>query len=303
MDNINEFINDGVTVFENVISDDTIKKLRNSLHNELLLNGINHDKILSGEEVITDGHRIKGKTANFYYGKWKIDAQLDTKIYEIFRELNNHTFSSGTLLHFEHPFGPSNDVLPFIDRICWRLPDKIRAEGGLGLHIDRNPYKPYDNLTKWRPIQAFLCLTDHFDSESGGLKVVKGFHKRTDEYFHDNVNIEGGGEFYRMNSKAHEAVKKELQPIYAPAGSLVCWDNRLPHATCDFLNGDDTREVIYMTFIPNVKLNMEYHKKQLLHLSKNIYPPYYCDDPSIKCNRDWDFPKDLNEEQRKILKI
>ncbi len=29
--------------------------------------------------------------------------------------------------------------LVYFDRICWRLPDHIQSEGGLGLHLDLNP--------------------------------------------------------------------------------------------------------------------------------------------------------------------
>ena len=34
-------------------------------------------------------------------------------------------------------------MLLYIDRVCYRLPDSVQAEGGLGLHLDRNPLDPY----------------------------------------------------------------------------------------------------------------------------------------------------------------
>lgn len=57
---------------------------------------------------------------------------------------------------------------------AYRLPDHIQAEGGLGLHLDRNPYDPYllcptvtKKLLKYRPIQSWIGLTDHYGSKSG----------------------------------------------------------------------------------------------------------------------------------------
>lgn len=43
------------------------------------------------------------------------------------------------------------------------------------------------NAKKWRPIQSSLVLTDHHGCESGGLKLVKGFHK---DYFSVNRHVE-----------------------------------------------------------------------------------------------------------------
>lgn len=105
---------------------------------------------------------------------------------------------------YEHPLGYSSDALLFLDGIslkqfynnksiikniyifslshyfsqnkgtAYRLPDHIQAEGGLGLHIDRNPFDPYlqaptvtKKLLKYRPIQSWIGLTDHYGSKSG----------------------------------------------------------------------------------------------------------------------------------------
>jgi hypothetical protein len=179
----------------------------------------------------------------------------------------------------EKPFGQHIDVLPYIDRICWRLPDIIRPEGGLGLHIDRRPgLNGFKNIKKYRPIQGFVALTDQYGSNSGGLKLVKGFHKIFNEYFEKDTNksIWGeSGEFYRLNSKSYANLQNKLENIDVPAGALVLWDNRLPHATCEKLAGYDTREVIYMSYIPNVSINVKYIQEQAIHLKKNIQPPSY----------------------------
>lgn len=69
--------------------------------------------------------------------------------------------------------------------------DSILVEGGLPCHVDRNPYAPFDNVQFFRPIQASLALTDHLDNESGGLMVVKGFHKESDQYFQRHRQVFG----------------------------------------------------------------------------------------------------------------
>ena len=36
---------------------------------------------------------------------------------------------------------------------------------------------------------------------------------------------------------------------------MVLWDYRLPHATSDRLEGSDSREVVYLGFLPSVEVN------------------------------------------------
>ena len=228
------------------------------------------------------------------------------------------TFATGREPGFEHPLGPSDSVLAYIDRVCWRLPDIIRAEGGLSLHLDRNPTDPYlikgEGLPKWRPIQAFVTLTDHYGTNSGGLRVVRGFHREIEEYFagrgsansaHPNREVDESfrGEFFRMNPRKYYSLDKRLEPINAPKGSLVCWDNRLPHATCQKLDGWDTREVVYSGFLPNIQLNRDFVAKQLQALRANRPPPGVAQ-PDLKerCDLDWE-EHELTEEQKTLLGI
>ena len=303
---LDEYDKNGVIVIKNVFTDEEVDQIRKDLHDQLLTLGIDHDKVLSGEQKLDDGVRIKGKPSRIFYNKWKMDVHLNDKVYNYVKNLMTHTYSSGKKKGYEHPMGYSNDVLAYIDRICWRLPDSIKAEGGLNMHLDRNPYSPYDNLKKWRPIQAFVSLTDQFGSSSGGLKVVKGFHNRIDEFFakstDETLKSQNGGEFFRMNSKSFAALEKELQPINAPKGSLVLWDNRLPHATCDKLDGFDTREVVYVGWLPNVKINREYCDRQLDNIKQNVPPPAYVNDKDEKSDRNWTLD-DLSHSQKHMLGI
>lgn len=304
---IDEYKRDGIIVIENILTDAEVEQARTGLHNQLLEHDIDHYGILTGNQVMDEGPRLKSVSSRFFYNKWKMDVCLHENVYNAMKHLMNETYSSGKTSGFEHTLGPSNDVLAYIDRVCWRLPDYIRSEGGLNLHLDRNTVDPYllksGGLKKWKPIQAFVTLTDHYGSESGGLKVVKGFHREIDSYFAKNTvpEMEGGGEFYRMDSPAHTLLSKRVQPINAPKGSLVCWDNKLPHATCHKLDGFDTREVVYVGFMPDIEINKTYCQKQLYNIKANIPPPMYLDGRNL-ADRNWT-DNDLSKSQLRMLGI
>lgn len=301
---LREYDESGVLIIEELFDSKEVDILRQKFHDQLLKIGIDHHKILNGEIEYSVGPRIKGKTSRIFYAKWKLDVLLDEKVYGIMKQLLLYTYGSNRK-EYSHPFGRFTDVVPYIDRVCWRLPDVIRAEDGLGLHLDRNPYDPYllktsKGLSKWRPIQALLVLTDHWGTDTGGLQVVKGFHKEIDTYFANNIQVSDGGEFCRLNNKSHAKLEKRLQPINASKGSLICWDNRLPHATTKFLSGVDTRECVYIGYLPNVQLNKQYHGKQLINLNKNIAPPAYLETDNETVDKDWEV-NELSELQKKLL--
>lgn len=286
---IEEFLETGIVVIENVLTPDEIFEARNNFHNQLLTLGINHDAILNSNEKSDGKSRLKSPVSRLFYAKWKLlDIHLHPNVCQAMDELLRATYSSGATPGFIHPFGPSTTNLCYVDRVCWRLPDRIQHEGGLDLHLDRNPINPYfDGLMKFRPIQAFVALTDHYGPESGGLKVVKGFHKILDDYFSQvTESTSTGGEFYRFNSKSHVKLAKKCETIYAPKGSLVCWDNRLPHATCDKLSGFDSREVVYTGFLPDVEINRRYVQQQAISIRQNIPPPAYMGSGE-QCDKDW----------------
>lgn len=307
---INEYIETGVLVVDNVFSDSEIEEIRSNFHNQLSKMGINHHAILEGKEEIKDGIRIKSPISRIFYAKWKLNCHLNPKVLKIADELMSHTYNAPinirNELGFNHPFKIQNSkVLAYIDRVCWRLPDSIRSEGGLALHMDRNPYDPFleksGTLKKWRPIQAFITLTDHYGSESGGLQVIKGFHKEIDNYFKNSDKDKeiNGGEFFRMNN--YIELNRRLETIYAPKGSLVFWDNRLPHATSDKLISNDTREVIYTGFLPDTTLNRSYIAKQRLALEKNFPPPAYVEsNPKETVDRDWLFTEFSDDQLNRL---
>lgn len=309
-EHIDEFIECGITVIEDIFNEEEVDHIRKQLHTQLFELGIDHNAIIQKQIEPFNSVRMKAPTSKIFYNKWKIDVQTNPKIYECVKKLMQQTFSPSDVPNFEHIYGPFEDIYAYIDRICYRLPDCIKMEGGLKLHIDRNPFDPYllknGGLKKWRPIQGFLTLTDHYGSESGGLRVVKNFHKKSDLYFKNNLslnneNISKGGEFFRLDSRCHTKLEQECQPVNAKKGSLVLWDNRLPHDTCTKLAGIDTREVIYIVFIPKTSINVEYIKNQLTTINKNIIPPAFNAHGSTElCDKNWN-DNQLTKFQKNIL--
>lgn len=300
-DHINEFLKNGYVVIENVFSDLEIESMRNKLHKKLLSFGINHDSIINGIEPPPQNTRIKGEASKIFYSRFKLNALLNEKMYNIFKTFIMTCIkpSEGYPQHDNY-----DDVLPYIDRICWRLPDHIREEGGLGLHMDRNPWNPFGS-SKYRPIQGFIALTDQFGTESGGLRVVKGFHKIMNSYFeksYDPEEAKSTGPFYRLHDKKHTNLQNELYPVDAKAGSVVLWDNRLPHATCKKLTSFDSREVIYVSYIPNIKINVDYWKQQAKNFMNNVPPPSYNDgDDEQQVDRNYDPKVCLSKYQLELL--
>jgi ectoine hydroxylase-related dioxygenase (phytanoyl-CoA dioxygenase family) len=291
---INQFREQGYTVIENVLTPEQVFSARAELHTSLAKIGIDHDRIINWVDSPPDNARIKSDVSNLFYSKFKLDIQINESMYLIWKELMSKVVD-------EFPLGQHTDVIPYIDRVCYRLPDSIRAEGGLGLHIDRRPGPNFlTNVKKYRPIQGFVSLTDHYGDHSGGLQVVPRFHRRFNDFFSDCSNDNNSGEFFRMHSKSYAKVQQQLETLSVPAGSLVLWDNRLPHATCQQLKGSDSREVIYLSYIPNVPLNVQYSQEQKVNFAANIPPPSYVTKPPQLSDRDYSLDK-LTEFQKRFL--
>lgn len=303
-EHIKQFQEEGFCVIEDVLNPEQVLQARTDFHNELLKYDVNVENILNGVDEPDNLVRKKSKFNDMFYAKFKMDLQINEQMYLTWKELYDNV-DVGT------PLGPYTDIIPYVDRVCCRLPDHILNETGIKLHIDMRPGSPNEafmgpngiiNVKKWRPIQSSLALTNHYGGESGGLKLVSGFHKEFKEFFKDKVNEERGGEFFRMHDKSYEAILHRCLPVTVPAGSLVLWDTRLPHATCQKLSGFDTREVLFMAYIPNVPLNIAYRDGQRDGIINKIAPPSYCGGSKIDVLRDYEIDE-LSEFQKQMLNI
>eukprot|EP00455_Lapot_gusevi_P027720 TRINITY_DN2942_c0_g1_i2.p1 TRINITY_DN2942_c0_g1~~TRINITY_DN2942_c0_g1_i2.p1 ORF type:complete len:322 (-),score=49.62 TRINITY_DN2942_c0_g1_i2:313-1278(-) len=305
---IDEFKQEGVVAVP-IFSPEEVASMREAFHASMK---IDHEAVLNNDPEMIEragGARMKSAAAHIYYPRWKINAITDPRILYFMRRLMAETYGPANLPGYEHPLGSSDDILPFIDCCHYRMPDSIRPEGGLGLHLDRNPHDPYlrksGSLSKFRPIQSWIGLTDHYGAKSGGLQVVKGFHREIDSYFAKVPPEEKGGEFYRMPSNVHGRLYGRVEPVDAPAGCLVLFDNRLPHCTAEKLGGRDTREIIFSAYLPNIELNRQYVARQAQQILRNLPPPAFENRRSngqIDCGLDWR-PEDLTSEQRQFLGV
>ena len=198
-------------------------------------------------------------------------------------ELWKHTFASNKP-EFETYFSGFDYTKGYfyIDRVNYRLPDYIAPQGGLGLHVDCDPRDPLGDPEKWRPIQASVVLTDCLTSTSGGLCVVPGMHTQIQPYVQNIISKQGNqskktpsiikcGAFTRLH-QCSDLVSR-IEPVFATAGSIVLWDNRLPHGTAEENNTLDSREVLFMTYLPYIPRNTQYACNQLLHYQQGILPP------------------------------
>lgn len=299
-EHVEDFCQNGYVVIEDVLSEEEVQKARNAFHADLKMLGIDHEQILRGQTKPPQECAIKSPVADLFYMRWKLlDIHLNPKIVCTMHDLLKATFLNVENHAFDRPCSVLSDrMFAYIDRVCYRLPNQIRNEKGLGLHLDRHPTMPYAAMKKWRPIQAFVTLTDHWGGATGGLQVVPGFHLRNDFFNHGSEIKESAGEFYRMGDHAYDSLRKSLVTVQAPKGALVCWDNRLPHATCQNLEGNDSREVVFVGFLPDIKLNWDYVIRQRECLLKSLSPPAY---DSLPVSGPDFSPNDMSFQQRQLL--
>ena len=196
-----------------------------------------------------------------------------------------------------HPFGPfdTNHAFSYIDRICYRIPTTTSKEIGRSLsngnkslkkswplqrsltpHLDCCPktiLQGSRGVSKWRPLQSFISLTDNLKQNTGGFECVPGFHREFDEWTRHRKPSKGKGgveidppcvgEFTPIRPVEDGDVLRKVQHIACRAGSFVIWDNRLPHANARLNESVVPRECVYVSFLPDVDVNRVYNQKQL----------------------------------------
>lgn len=267
---IESFVRDGFVVVPDVFTSEEIESYRNSLHQTMSTFGFHHEQMSIAELQLVPRF---GGHSQIFYPSWKLRIQEDPRFFGIMSKLWKHTFAAG-IPGFESYFSgfdPSKGYF-YLDRVNYRLPDSIVAQGGLGLHVDCDPRDPLGDSGKWRPIQASIALTDSLDSTSGGLTVVRGMHTKIQEYvtLTKNSTVKCGS-FTRLH-QCHDLVSR-MEPVFVTAGSIILWDNRLPHGTAEHHLGPDSREVLFMTFLPDILRNQNYAQQQLANYRKGIVPP------------------------------
>ena len=208
---------------------------------------------------------------------------------------------------FPLPFGnfPYNKGFIYLDRIGYRIPTKLSDEIGnnneskkkkkhpkslqrsLTPHLDCCPTtiieNNYSNVSKWRPFQSFIALTDTIEPNTGGFEAVPGFHLQFESWARNRKNtITKGknntirekaapclGEFTPIRPKEDIDVIKQMKHIPCKAGSFVIWDVRIPHANSLYNTSNNVcRSVVYTSFLPDISINRQYALERQLKLYK-----------------------------------
>ena len=87
-----------------------------------------------------------------------------------------------------------------------------------------------------------------------------------------------------IRPKEDADVLRQIQHVAVRAGSVVFWDNRIPHANAYRHDGNEPRVVVYCSFLPNVAINRRYVQQQLARWKRGLNPT----DQWIQSNNDQD---------------
>ena len=80
------------------------------------------------------------------------------------------------------------------------------------------------------------------------------------------------GQFTPIRMIEDSDIINRFEHIPCSAGDLILWDYRIPHSNSYKNTSDTTREAIYLGFLPNIMLNKEYIKDQLIRFYQGIVP-------------------------------
>jgi hypothetical protein len=172
----------------------------------------------------------------------------------------------------------------------------VPIQRSLTPHLDCCPHDMFSSKSnKWRPIQAFVALTDNLEPETGGFEACLGFHREFEEWSRNRrpsiavaskkkKQASGSeasipppcvGDFTPIRPIEDREVIERFTSIPCRAGDLVCWDYRIPHANSRFNLSSISREAIYIGLLPAIPLN-----RGLLNLAtRPLYQPIsrvYC---------------------------
>jgi hypothetical protein len=307
-DHVNEYCDKGLVVIPSVLNEQEILEARRGLHESLMSYGCDvnalYDTAGTLESLSSTGG--SGGVLDLFYEEWKLKLNEHPKIVSAVQTLWANTYACCTLENgltsvFSHPYGAFDPFkgYMYIDRVCFRVPSavsdrfkvasKMKRKGlqrSLTPHLDCCPHDMFgSNCKKWRPIQAFVSLTDSLEPEQGGFEACPYFHKefyswsskREEEA--KQVDLSTGippcvGDFtpISMSLDRDKEVLARFKHIPVRAGDLVLWDNKLPHANSRFNKLATPREVVYIGLLPEVSINRLYAKTQLERFRQGEVP-------------------------------
>ena len=303
------FLNQGVLVVDNMLSQSQLNEANEGLSRTLAEYGIDTQHLdVTGHALqrlsSTNG---SGGVLDLFYPEWKMQVASNPSLFHATTELWEAAYCHNGESRDElddshifkwHPYGPFNCErgYMYIDRIGYRIPTAMAAQLGsstskkskkakpiqrsLTPHLDCCPENLFSQkASKWRPIQCFVSLTDNLEPNTGGFEAALGFHKSFHKWKRSrSVSKKASfpapciGEYTHIRPKEDGDVMALIQHIPVRAGSAVFWDNRIPHANAYRNDQSEARAVVYCSFLPDVKLNQEYVRRQLYNYQRRIHP-------------------------------
>lgn len=298
---IDEFITTGILVIPNLVTKEEVDNALSGFDKCLLKFGVDNSNIEGCASNLSKLSSTNGSggVLDIFYDSFKLAFNEHPKIVDALQDLWSATYasydpSSSTDSIFPHPFGPFSprEGYMYIDRVCYRIPSsseeiqgiknkKKQLQRPLGPHLDCCPHNMHKGR-KWRPIQAFLALTDTLEENMGGFEACPGLHRDFYEWAasrEGTVAADGSpqpppcvGDFTPIRPLEDRAIIERFRHIPCHAGDLVCWDYRTPHANARLNLGQQARRVIYLGLLPAVELNRQYAKDQLEKYQRGELP-------------------------------
>lgn len=243
---LDTFIRDGVVIIPNIIGEFEVCEALDSLHRSLMAKGCNTSSLHDTASALKNLSSTNGSGGilDIFYEDWKLKLNEHPAIVSALQALWAATYSdpqNSTSGNFAHPYGNFDPMQGFmyIDRVCFRVPTLVSAahseskkkqlQRSLTPHLDCCPHDMYGKDSKWRPIQAFLCLTDTLLPNQGGFEACLGHHRNFTEWAASRTGGRDGqpapcvGDFTPMRPVEDKDVLDRMSHVPCKAGDLVCW--------------------------------------------------------------------------------
>ena len=180
--------------------------------------------------------------------------------------------------------------------VCALLTDTIsRNEGGFeacpGLHLEFDEWvkhripNPIKQKTKYPVVQKSRMKKTECEHNSNTSVVAlesdlshladgKIILKLDDNSVENPIGAEPPcvGQFTPIRMIEDCDIINRFEHIPCNAGDMVFWDYRIPHSNSYKNESNVTREAVYIGLLPNIDINKEYIKDQLIRYKQGIVP-------------------------------
>jgi len=149
---------------------------------------------------------------------------------------------------------------------------KKKLQRSLTPHLDCCPQRLFDSdssVPKWRPIQAFVALTDTLLPNQGGFEACPGMHRDFQKWAQRRrpsphaMEPPCKGDFTPIRPQEDRDILDRMTHIAVAAGDVCLWDYRLAHGNAWENTNDSAREAVYVGLLPHTAMNEAYAACQL----------------------------------------